>query len=218
MRIKDHTSKDHTLSRRHLLRGAAAGAALLASGLYHSDASAQTVKVGTAIVQIQSLSDTIANLDRQTEPYRMWERKESGKYSNAVGMPTRGKKDFVAIAVIDSKGMSFGMSYNESVTGAVKTLELPTDGRFDAFPNMFQNATGKTIERVKIYIEETTSKSKGDPVVTVMAIPVDANGTPISYKGGYLAMGISYYSKRGTAGGDMCLLLEPGVQGPIASL
>lgn len=73
------------------------------------------------------------------------------------------------------------------------------------------------VKRFKIIAEETKSDSRGDPVVNGIAIPMDKDGNTLGkYHGGYLAIEMSYFPDRGYVNSGTVLLLEPGVQEPVA--
>jgi len=173
-------------------------------------ASAQTIVIQGLSLETMYLADTVANLDRQTEPYRQemgGERTPSrGDYSNAVVLP----RELTGTAIFSADGKkSFGVLYLHN--GEQRGWEAD----ISAFAELVRNMTGQELTRVKLIVERTTDTTRGDQILSVYMLPIDSQGNYIAtYSGGYLAVGASVYPQRDTVYGGAALLLEPGTPEP----
>jgi hypothetical protein len=185
------------VSRRGFMQSALATvlvAGLAASPLsfFSGTAKAQSVKVQGVAVERMNLTDTVRNLD-----------KASAQYRSRDDILRIQKKVASTVTIDAQKGSSMGVSY-VSADGTAKVWGID----FSEFAKLVKQVTGKDVIKAKLIAEFTTEK--GEQVINIFALPLDANGNPTKYNGGYLAVGASYFPSKGKVYGGRALLFEPG--------
>jgi hypothetical protein len=180
------------------------------------EAKAETVYVQGEKIAIEAVSDTIANLEKKSaRDNKVHEEVErDGSYFHLV---TR-KKVFSFDAILLKNGIKgLVLSFPKSKADAdadVHSGELAYD--LAPLSDLAKKVSGQDFTRVKLIVEETVIKPKGEPVFNGIVLPLDRNGNPIKFGAGYIAMELSYYPQKGGAGYGLCLVIEPGVTGPFS--
>lgn len=179
-------------------------------------ASAQQLTVQGTTVETERLSDTIANLDTQSNQYRRGERTDNGTYNNVIIIP--GELSSSVSLSQDGSQRYFGVFFPKE-----KDRDPKREGAgtwvtdISDFAALVKKVTNRELTRVKMLVARTTDPNRNDPIISIYVLPVDANGNITGrHRGGYLAMGASYYPKRGVVYGARVLLLEPGTPEPPA--
>ncbi len=175
-------------------------------------AVAQEVEICGRKVDVVKLDKTVAQMDRETIPYRgkefLPEQSVSGEYQNdftvqsTVYMLVNGgaRKWTVVVTFPKELDMSGTMS-------GMRGIDI-TD-----FKDYAERLSGQKMERVQFIVERGTFEYEGKNTeyVTAYIYPLNKEGKPITrIKGGDIVLGVSYY------GGDVynatSLLKEPGNQ------
>ena len=160
---------------------------------FRGTAQAQSVLVKGVSVERITLTDTVQNLDRKSKQYRKTERIFNLGQENIVTAVdlTAGRKKVITL------------SYPDSSQGK------PGYWGFDLteFSQLVKQVSGQNLDKVRMIAEITIEK--GERVVSIYALPLDATGEPIKYDGGYLAVGASIFTKQNKVFGGKSLLYEP---------
>jgi hypothetical protein len=184
------------------------------SGIGPKTARAETVEIERVKVEKGTLTNTIANLRKESTKYAWGEgdARNTGTYSAGLRIPD----ELIAVFSMDS-------TTRMSIVFPKGDPNGPWEGKWGTvsteFAGLVKKLTGKEMKRVVMVLEKTKSDDGIQPIINVYAIPADVDGNIIGkYNGGQIAFGVSYYPNARASGeavgGAICVLSEPA--GPIA--
>lgn len=218
--VKDSHAPVRPPSRRDFVTAAAFGLAVLSGGsalLLPRSARAQKLQIEGVQVETQRLTDKLENLLKR-KPKTTEGIADNGDYLHSVLFP----KELKAIFVMEPAPQ--GEWGNSRITISFPKLDEPPTSawtgwskNFSDFVPLVKKLTGKEVKGLILITERTTEE--GMPVINAFALPTDARGNVIGqYKGGNLALGVSFSPQDGSSGGSVLLLLDPGVSEPAQAL
>lgn len=170
-------------------------------------AVAQETEICGRKVEVVKLDKTVAQMDRETAPYREGEftaeQSVSGGYMISVNIPH--KLDFI----VTNKGkwmvdVAFAAELDKTGTSGTRRIDLSD------FADYVGRVTSQKMERVHIILEFGTFEYQGKNTeyTTAHIYPLNKEGQPIArMKEGDLTFDVSYFDGRITGG--EALLVEP---------
>ncbi|MEW6748274.1 MAG: hypothetical protein AB1295_01040 [Candidatus Micrarchaeota archaeon] len=195
-----------------------AGAALLGGALavspmsfFGREAKATTpVTINGQKVYKLTLSDTINNLDKKSKPYA-----SNGAVASVLNVPKEGLHVSIGLGRKDDGSSTINFRYSKSATD---TTQVYAGFDLRSFVDLVKQVSGQEPKSARLFFEFDSAQN-GERVINVYAIPLDANGKVIGqYKGGQLAYGASYYSKKRQVFGAKAILYDPKPKvGAVAS-
>jgi hypothetical protein len=201
------------LSRRDFIKAGSLGLAAFSCGgaalLLPKPAYAQVLEIHGTRVVTERISDTVANLTTRSRSYQQGERRENGVYTNGVTIRSERTASSVTLRDQREDPQTMGVSYPRERESGIWGTEI------NEFCAMIRRVTGNDLRRMRLIVDRTTDPERNDPIISYYAIPINSNGDITSaHRGGYLAVGASYYPDRGVVYGAKVLLLEPGTPEP----
>ncbi|MDD5172144.1 MAG: hypothetical protein PHF60_03860 [Candidatus ainarchaeum sp.] len=179
-------------------------------------AVAQEIEICGRKVEVVKLDKTVAQMDRETAPFRgaeaMPENSVSGGYINSVTVPGKitfgisSERDKWFVVVAFPKGLD-----KTGITGT-RSIDL-TD-----FADYVEKLSGQKMERAYIILELGTFEYQGKNIeyVTAHIYPLNEKGQFITrMKNGDLTYDVSYYAGE-TYGGESLLVESAGRRSAIA--